>query len=459
MSSLVLIGLLGSTVTSAPRDVPRAPTWTLSPPAGIQIPFADLAGDGVHALVVLRGDATSRADMTRSLPGDLESHEVPLPCGLTELWLRPQTLVLRRVTLEGHRIQLWGELPSAIIRARVARPIPRSVPSVFAGPAYQGVERAIAAQSFRRAARELERLLEDPALSAWASVRFADVALLDGKRLTACHRYAETARRYPERTAGLLARIRRRSLGCPGEHFGRGDLTELLARLEGIEGAVGRLLREEALVAVDLERTATGLGEAIQALRAIPPKTLGLSPKRRDRLVARLASARLHFEIEDLGVAATFERYREILRSHAAWADHLLRAARALVALDLGTEAIPLLRKVRGASRRSKPPGWSAREPDAQTSRLLSEAYRSIGEIGRAEAALARDPRARQCTAPVVIPSPPPQSAQTPSVTSKRTPAELLATLHERLRVVEARATQEAHARRRARGGRQGGSP
>lgn len=382
--------------------------WALVAPAN------NVAGEPPLRLVLGRDDAQAHAAVLADgytvvvvspsplldgkalpLPAGIGAARTALPRGGFELTLGFPMPVRGAKVTRGNGVLAVEVLPDSgvnALRDRILAPLPRSVPSAFAAPRFRQAEVALTHLRLAEARVSYGELAREYALRPWSEVRLADVDTLEGEVGSACSRYRETATGYNDRTAGTVARLRLRALGCSGS----ADLPQLKSisdTVRRIEGPVGDYLRNEALWTLAREREASAVNATYEYLCApVARRALATPAGVCDSLTAR--SLRLASTPQDVVIG--YLRRQDAIASHPEASALRFAAGQAFTELGLPEQAIATLEQALKPGHEGAL--WRERQGPAQAALLLAEAYESVG----------RDAMSRQVCARHGVSLPPP---------------------------------------------------
>jgi hypothetical protein len=230
-------------------------------------------------------------------------------------------------------------------------------------------ERKLTRQDTGGAKAAYEALTEVYALSAWATLRLGDVAVIQDDAEAACLLWLSVDAANPGRVAGTLANLRARAFNCP--QAPAPDYAGLM-RKRPRDDRVGQKLREEARWALTFEADPSALEAALAA--GEPALT---TP------VLRTLWARLLRSAKPWDVGRLADRADAALTDHPEGLDLALGIARNWCALDLAPAA---------AARVARMPrkNWLVLSPAALRTWTEAVAACALGDKPEQEAADAR---------------------------------------------------------------------
>lgn len=170
-----------------------------------------------------------------------------------------------------------------------------------------------------------QALVEVYAVSAWATLRLGDVALITGDFDGACGQWQHVDTVSPGRVAGVLANLRARAVRCPKAVMP--DWLGILMR-RGRDDLVGQKLREETRWALQWETDPNALHQALSAGQS------QLTTPLYDLIWARLIRQSEPYEVVKMASQANLP-----LWSHPEGVDLALSIGRAWCALEVPVRA------------------------------------------------------------------------------------------------------------------------
>lgn len=334
---------------------------------------AQLLRDG-HSVVVVCS-AKPLPEFLTNQPHGTRLQQKQLPNGSYEIVLR-YVQALREVSIErraGNTIlELVAEGPTDSLRERILAPLPRSVPSAFVAPRLRRSEEALRNLDLAEARVQYATFTQEYALRAWAEIRLADIDVLQNEIGSACSRYRASAAGFNDRTAGTVALLRLRALGCPGTTDL--ELTDTITNVRRIEGPVGDYLRRELVWTLARERDGRDPASVFATLcTPAARRSLATPTSICDGLLAHM----LRSQTTPYDLTMWFLRNQEAVTRHPESSSLRLMAAQALLDLELPDQAVPLLEAlVHNANNETL---WRERQGTLQAAALLVLAYNASG--------------------------------------------------------------------------------
>ncbi len=336
--------------------------------------------DGQTVIFLVQPAGTELEDeLAAQLPRDANARVTPLPRSTAEIEIAsPDPVVTSRVSTgpAGAVLVIEVERRADAVRRRAQVAVPRSVPSVFVGPRVREAEAALSAGLFADARERFTGMTREYSLRSWAQLRLADLALISGDVEEACAGYRGVVTEFPQRTAGLVGRMRLHGLECLQRETVTLDWGSLVARLQRVDGPVGAYLLREAASVLQLTRDPAVVRSAL-AISAPGRRATRLKapPKLRHALLARALRHGAPFDVSHVCFA-----YDQAIARHAENRLLLLTCARAALALDLPDTALTYLDRVdRVRGRGEGAAVWESCRGPLQELHLRAAVYAAAG--------------------------------------------------------------------------------
>jgi hypothetical protein len=275
---------------------------------------------------------------------------------------------------DGTSLVLELEERADAVRRRAMTAIPRSVPSEFVGPRVRHADAALTAGRLNDARQRFSEMTHEYSLRAWAKLRLSDIDLVSGGLRDACAGYRHVEAEFPQRTAGLVARMRLHGLECVQTEHVAIDWAHLVNRLRNLDGPVGRYLLREAAWVLHVTRDPEVINSALATTSPAERRTrLRVPPLLRHALLARAIR-----HTDTYSTAKVCFAHRPDLLRHPESRSLLLTCARATLDLDLPDTAVELIQEI-DRRRNPAPAVWHQSRGDLQTLVVLARAYEAAG--------------------------------------------------------------------------------
>ena len=301
---------------------------------------------------------------------------------LHEVYLRfERPVVASRIERRNRTLllQVQCESPVEAIRARISKALPRTVPSSFLAPQLRRAETHLSAGRLQAAQQAYAKLAETEGLRYWVALRLADLSLLRGSSVVACHNYATLYEQTPGRSTGLLAWLRMLALHCSSAEFSPSVWDKTIKKVSQLSSRVGEFLWSELTWTLARVQEAEEIQYVLQKF-----SEAGLAERlTRERLSASLmptlAARTFYLEERPLHRLAALEQHASLLMSSKKRRGMILDAVRLLDGFDLWQEVLRWVRLPRSPRKDVAASSWQARRGDSQLKLHEVNAFTQLG--------------------------------------------------------------------------------